>query len=168
MPLTTVTDVAFSPATTSDAAEILVLQRCCWVSVALSNESLDIPALHENLDTVRDWIESSSVTCARSDGRLVGAVRGSLLGSAWQIARLMVSPDWEGRGLGRRLLESAEENAPAEASRFELSTGSRSLRNIQIYTRAGYSLLADDEETTFERIEGVVYLAKHRQGRFDS
>lgn len=64
--------------------------------------------------------------------------------------------------------KSAEETAPTEATRFDLSTGSRILRNIQMYTRAGYSLLADDEETTYERIEGVVYLAKHRQGRFDS
>ncbi len=91
-----------------------------------------------------------------------------MIGPAWQIARLMVSPDWEGRGLGRRLLESAEETAPTKTTRFELSTGSRSLRNIQMYTRAGYSQLADDEETAFERIEGVVYLAKHRQGRFNS
>lgn len=66
------------------------------------------------------------------------------------------------------LLESAEEAAPVEAMRFELSTGSRSLRSIQMYSRAGYSRLAHDEAGALERIEGVVYLVKHQQGRFDS
>ncbi len=37
-----------------------------------------------------------------------------------------------------------------------------------MYARAGYSLLADDEAGALERIEGVVYLVKHQQGRFDS
>ena len=43
-------------ATASDAAELLVLQRCCWVDEALANETLDIPAFHESLDDVRSWI----------------------------------------------------------------------------------------------------------------
>lgn len=55
-----------------------------------------------------------------------------------------------------------------EAIRFELSTGSRSPRSIQMYSRAGYSRPADDEAGALERIEGVVYLVKHREGRFDS
>ena len=41
---------------------------------------------------------------ARSAGRLVGAVRGRLHGGAWDIGRLMVAPDLQGRGSGRMLL----------------------------------------------------------------
>ena len=40
-------------ATAADAAELLVLQRCCWVEEALANQTLDIPALHESLDDQR-------------------------------------------------------------------------------------------------------------------
>ena len=43
-----------------DAAELLVLQRCCWVDEAIANETLDIGALHESLDDVRRWLDEWS------------------------------------------------------------------------------------------------------------
>ena len=41
------------PAGQDDAAELLVLQRCCWVDEAIANDTLDIGALHESLDDIR-------------------------------------------------------------------------------------------------------------------
>ena len=149
-------EIVIERATDEDAAEILVLQRCCWVSEAISNNSMDIPPLHEDLPTVRAWVQQSTVWAARRGGRLVGAVRGTADGTAWQIGRLMVAPDLAGNGLGRRLLQHVEQNAPEHITRFELFTGSRSLRNIRLYTRAGYSQLPPDPS----QIPGVVYLSK--------
>ncbi len=70
-------EIVIERATDEDAAEILVLQRCCWVSEAISNNSMDIPPLHEDLPTVRAWVQESTVWTARRGGRLVGAVRGT-------------------------------------------------------------------------------------------
>jgi GNAT superfamily N-acetyltransferase len=128
----------FLRATAADAAEILVLQRCCWVAEALANETLEIPALHESLEEVREWLDSWSVWCVRSKGRLIGAVRARRDGTSWEIGRLMVAPDLAGRGLGRRLLAHAEAHAPADIETIELFTGARSERNISIYERAGF------------------------------
>ena len=64
-----------SRATIDDAAEVLVLQRCCWVDEALANETLDVPAFRESLDEVADWIYSWSTWCVRRAGRLIAAVR---------------------------------------------------------------------------------------------
>ena len=58
-----------------DAAELLVLQRCCWVEEALANDTLDIAALHESLDDVRAWLDEWATWCVRIGARLVGAVR---------------------------------------------------------------------------------------------
>ena len=126
------------PAVATDAAELLVLQRCCWVEEAIANETLDIPALHESLDDVRAWIDDWSTWCVRLDGRLVGAVRARQEGSAWDIGRLMVAPDLAGRGLGRWLLGFAEAQAPAGVDTIVLFTGARSVRNIAMYERAGF------------------------------
>ncbi|HSS08793.1 MAG TPA: hypothetical protein VLL25_02845, partial [Acidimicrobiales bacterium] len=41
----------------NDAAELLVLQRCCWVDEAIANETLEIAALYETLDEVRQWVD---------------------------------------------------------------------------------------------------------------
>ena len=98
-------------ATRDDAAELLVLQRCCWVDEAIANATLEIGALHESLDDVRAWIESWATWCVRVGGRLVGAVRARREGATWEIGRLMVAPDIAGRGLGRWLLRLAEDAA---------------------------------------------------------
>ena len=125
-------------AVTADAAELLVLQRCCWVQEAIANETLDIPALHESLDDVRAWIDDWSTWCVRVGGRLVGAVRARQEGPAWDIGRLMVAPDLAGRGLGRWLLRFAEAQAPDGVDTIVLFTGARSVRNIAMYERAGF------------------------------
>ncbi len=69
----------------------------------------------------------------------------------------MVAPDFQGRGLGRWLLEHIESQAPLEARAFELFTGSRSTRNLRHYRKAGYrtSVIPPSEP-------GIVVLRKPR------
>jgi tRNA (guanine37-N1)-methyltransferase len=133
------------PATRGDAGEILTLQRACWVSEAIDSDSLEIPALHEDLDTVVAELDRWRTWVVRSAGRLVGSVRGRLAegpdgGAVWDIGRLMVAPDLQGRGLGRVLLEHIQAVAPAEATAYWLFTGAKAARNQRIYKKAGFRL----------------------------
>lgn len=123
-------------ATSSDAAEVLVLQRCCWVGEAIANNDLTIPALRETPDQVQTWMADAWVL--REGGRLIGAVRATLDGDTWKIGRLMVAPDRQGEGLGGMLLRHAERHAPAGAAWFELFTGAASFGNLDRYRHAGY------------------------------
>jgi tRNA (guanine37-N1)-methyltransferase len=129
------------PAQPADAAELAVLQRACWVSEAVANGTLDIPALAEDADEVRRRFAEWQTWVVRSAGRLVGSVRARVSADVpgqWEIARLMVAPDLQGRGLGRALLAYAEAAAPAGTSRFWINTGTRSTANLRRYRRAGY------------------------------
>ena len=146
------------PAVQDDAPEVLVLQRCCWVTEAIINDTLAIPALHEELADVRAWIASAWVL--RDDGRLIGGVRAALEGDTWHIGRLMVAPDRRGEGLGSRLLAHVEAAAPAEAVRLALFTGAGSERNLGMYERAGYRRTSTDGV--------VVHLEKPRLRRAGS
>ncbi|GAA5152683.1 hypothetical protein GCM10023340_33400 [Nocardioides marinquilinus] len=137
-----------APATPADAGEILTLQRACWLQEAIANDSVvGIPALQESLDDVRAWLPQWTTYVVRSAGRLVGAVRGRLEhtddGTAWDIGRVMVAPDLQGRGLGRRLLELIQDVAPPEATLFVLFTGQHSEDNIRMYRRAGFRVRPD-------------------------
>jgi NAD(P)H-dependent FMN reductase/ribosomal protein S18 acetylase RimI-like enzyme len=133
------------PAVLSDAAELLVLQRCCWVDEALANGRLDLPALQESEHEVREALRDWTTWVVRRDGRLVGSVRAQQDGGSWHIGRLMVAPDQRHSGLGRRLLAYAESEAPADVSAVTLYTGERSEQNIAFYQKAGYSLSSNDE-----------------------
>ena len=142
------------PAQSADAAELLVLQRCCWVQEAIANETLDIGALHESLDDVRSWLMQWSTWCVRVEGRLVGAVRGRRDETTWEIGRLMVAPDLAGKGLGRWLLHYVERCVPEGIDTLSLFTGAGSVRNIAMYEAAGYRQRPDHGHA------GVVQLAK--------
>lgn len=139
-PSTRLDDLEIRPVQPGDAGELLTLQRACWVQESWANPDLELDALAETLDDVRAWIADGTVLVVRSAGRLVGAVRGRLHGSTWDVGRLMVAPDLQGQGLGRLLLARIEELAPAGATGFELFTGAGSLRNQRMYKKAGYSL----------------------------
>ena len=143
-----------------DAPELLVLQRCCWVEEAILNETLAIPALHEDVDEVVRWIRDWRVWVLRRGHRMVGAVRATSLDDEdWEIGRLMVAPDHRHLGLGQWLLAFAESHAPADAKRAVLFTGYRSERNVRIYEHAGYHVVSLPP-TLAARVQGVVCLAK--------
>ena len=132
------------PGVAEDAEEILVLQRACWLSEAVANDTLDFPAFTEDLDDVRRWIGEWRTWVVRSNGRLVGGVRAresSHVPGQWEIGRLMVAPDLQGRGTGRHLLEYAERAAPAGTTQLWVNAGSRSTANLRRYRRAGYRVV---------------------------
>ncbi|RKN51052.1 bifunctional NAD(P)H-dependent oxidoreductase/GNAT family N-acetyltransferase [Micromonospora endolithica] len=147
-----------APARGDDLAELLVLQRCCWVQEALANDTLDLPPLRETLDDLRASLSTWRLWCVRRHGRLVAAVRARADGDTWLIGRLMVAPDQAGHGIGSWLLGYVEAQAPAETTRCALFTGARSAGNIARYERAGYA-----RGTAGDAPDGSVRLTKSRQ-----
>jgi GNAT superfamily N-acetyltransferase len=146
----------------ADVAEILVLQRCCWAGEAISNGTLAIPALHESLDDVAHWVAEMDAWTVRLGGRLVAGVRGERVGDDWEIGRLMVAPDLNGRGIARWLLAHIERRAPPSTTRLGLFTGRLSERNRRMYGRAGYVPAEPPPGTTAAQLEVAIYLAKPR------
>ncbi|MEO7129826.1 MAG: tRNA (guanosine(37)-N1)-methyltransferase TrmD, partial [Dermatophilaceae bacterium] len=125
-------------ATPGDVPELFTLTRACWVQEAVVNDTLEIPALVESMETLRESLNTTRTWVARKAGRLIGSVRTQERGDTWDIGRLMVAPDLQGRGLGRRLLEHAEVSAPSGIRQFSLLTGAGSDANLRRYKRAGY------------------------------
>jgi tRNA (guanine37-N1)-methyltransferase len=140
----------------ADAGELFALQLACWVQEQHDNPEVEIPALHESLDDVREWLGRWTVLVLRREGRLIGAARARREGDAWDIGRLMVAPDLQGQGLGRVLLEAIERAAPDDVTSYSLFTGAGSLRNQRMYKRAGYRLRGEIEP-------GVVRMTRPRR-----
>ena len=139
-------DLDVRAAVPADAGEIYTLQRACWLQELQANPGVDIPALRESLDDVRRGLGEWTVMVAREprSGRLVGAVRGRVdEHGEWDIGRIMVAPDLQGRGLGRGLLELVEELAPPSTTTYVLFTGAGSTDNLRMYKKAGFRIRPD-------------------------
>jgi GNAT superfamily N-acetyltransferase len=122
--------------TEADAGEVLTIQRAAFVSEAQIYGSADMPPLTQTLDEVRAELRAGTGLGARVDGRLVGAIRYRVADDLLLIGRIAIAPDVQGEGIGRRLLEAAEEESSAGTA--ELFTGSLSEANIRLYEACGY------------------------------
>jgi predicted N-acetyltransferase YhbS len=143
-----------------DAGEVLVLQRAAYVTEAQLYGDPFLPALTQTLTDLRAELHTGGGLVIRRHGRLIAAVRTSHDNGTLHVARLTVAPDLQGQGLGSRLLQAAEDSAPAAHSAV-LFTGRLSLANIRLYERHGY------RESHRERLTpGVelVYLRKDLAG----
>ena len=161
-------DLDVRVATPADAAELLVLQRACWVREGLAAQGRwVVPPLAEELADVVAGLGEWTTYAVRvrsadgSPGRLVGSARGRVRpvdATFWEVGRLMVAPDLQGRGLGRELLSLAESLAPSGVTGFWLTTGVLEEGNQRFYKRAGYRLVPG--EPTYP---GAVDLTKRRR-----
>jgi tRNA (guanine37-N1)-methyltransferase len=150
------------PTTEADAGELLTLQRAAYLSEAQAYDDFSIPPLQEQLEGVVERIAQGVVWKAVAGTRIVGSVHLAVEGSLGRINRLMVAPDWQGRGVGSKLLRVAEQTAPAEVTSYELFTGAESERNLQLYRNAGYREIRREPQTA--KVE-LVLLAKRRRRR---
>lgn len=131
-------------ASEADAGEIMTVQRAAYVSEAQLYDNPHLSALSEPLADVRKAIASSVVLVARVGPRVVGVVRGRVDGPVCHVGRLVVAPDMQSMGIGRRLLLAVESRVPASVERFALYTGGRSESNLGLYRKVGYTLAREE------------------------
>ncbi|MET0734985.1 MAG: GNAT family N-acetyltransferase [Microbacterium sp.] len=133
-------DVTTRPIEPQDAGEVLTLQRAAFVQEAIIYRSVDMPPLHQTLESLEAELHENLGLVALDGTRIVGAVRALLDGELLLIGRLVIAPDVQGRGIGSLLLSEVEaRGAEAGAVRAELFTGSLSEANLRLYQREGYS-----------------------------
>lgn len=120
-----------------DADEILALQKLCYRSEAEIYGRFDIEPLTQTLEQARADMAAHLVLKLVQAGQIIGSVRGREEGDSCLIGKLIVHPERQNRGYGRRLLAELEARFPG-CRRFELFTGHRSEKNLALYIRAGY------------------------------
>ncbi|WP_328425015.1 GNAT family N-acetyltransferase [Micromonospora sp. NBC_00389] len=136
-------EASIVPAGVADAGEILTVQRAAYLTEAQHYTDPFLPPLTETLDEVRAVLTGpTTVLAARLGHRLVGSVRAHLDGDTAHVGRLSVAPDQQGRGVGGRLLAAIEAACPPRVALFTLFTGADSARNVRLYQRHGYRIVA--------------------------
>src|SRR6266496_3932879 len=154
--------VRILPATEADAGEIHTLQLAAFLTVGKAYDDMSIPPLVEDVEASVQRLKQGGVLKAVAGTRIVGSVQLTVDGSVARIGRLIVAPDWQGRGLGSRLLRVAEQVAPEDVTSYELFTGAESDRNLGLYRKAGYREVRRERQTP--KVE-LVLLSKRRRRR---
>lgn len=124
-------------ATIQDAQEILTLQKLAYISEAEIYGDFNIQPLVQNLEEVKEEFSKKVFLKIVSEERIVGSVRAFVEKESCFIEKLIVHPDFQGQGLGSRLIREIE-SVFAKCKRFELFTGHKSQKNIYLYTKLGY------------------------------
>ena len=141
----------------NDLEEILKLQYLAYQSEAALFGNKDIPPLKQTLDEVTDEYNEGLVLKMNDEsGAIIGSVRAKEIDGTVYIGKLMVRPDHQKKGYGKRLLLEAEKYYPGK--RYELFTSTRSKDNIRLYESAGYKEFMQkdvDDELVFVYMEKI-------------
>ncbi|MET8349228.1 MULTISPECIES: GNAT family N-acetyltransferase [unclassified Micromonospora] len=136
-------EASIVPAGVADAGEILTVQRAAYLTEAQHYTDPFLPPLTETLDEIAAVLAGPiTVLAARVGQRLVGSVRAHLDGDTAHVGRLSVAPDQQGQGVGGRLLTAIEAACAGRVARLTLFTGADSARNLRLYQRHGYRIVA--------------------------
>jgi ribosomal protein S18 acetylase RimI-like enzyme len=151
-------DILIVQASTDDAGEILALQKNAYQSEAKLNDDWTLPPLTETLPEIISEFETKVFLKAVCANRIIGSVRATLDSGTCQVGRLIVHPDYQGKGIGTSLMGRIE-TAFSRAERFELFTGTKSIHNIRLYQRLGYREYREEDLSPKVRL---VFMEKRR------
>jgi GNAT superfamily N-acetyltransferase len=127
------------PAELADAEAIIQLQRLAYQSEAERYNDWSLPALTQTVESLQAEFAQQIILKAVKNEEIVGSVRAFMQKEVCKIGRLIVHPHHQRQGIGSQLLRSAE-TRHEQARLFELFTGSKSLDNIRLYQKHGYTI----------------------------
>lgn len=131
-------EVVIEKATVLDAHEIIALQKQAYRSEAEMYNDFSIEPLMQTVDELKRQFNNHTVLKASEEKRLIGSVRCYNENKSSFIGKLMVHPEYQGLGVGKLLMQEIEKACLAQ--RYELFTGSKSLKNIGMYEKLGYRI----------------------------
>jgi GNAT superfamily N-acetyltransferase len=123
-------------ASKGELKEILQLQKLAYQSEAGIYNDFSIPPLVQTLEELEEEARNSIVLKVVEDRKIVGSVRAYEKAGSCYISKLIVHPDYQNRGIGKKLIAAAEKCF--EHVRYELFTGHLSRKNLSLYEKLGY------------------------------
>jgi GNAT superfamily N-acetyltransferase len=138
--------VTISRANPDNVDEILFLQKLAYRPEAELYSDLSIAPLVQDRLAVLQELESGTILKAVFEKHIIGSVRAILKADTCFIGKLIVDPAHQDKGLGKELMKNTEE-IHRQANRYELFTGHKSLKNLALYQKLGYSIFKSQPVT---------------------
>jgi len=129
-------DIEIVSAEETDLPTILQIQHIAFQEEAEAFNDYAIEPLLQTMDDLLREFSYRTFLKAVYYKKIIGSVRVHNDRDTVYIGKLMVHPDYQNQGLGRRLLRAAECLFPH--ARYELSVAKRMDKNTMLYTHCGY------------------------------
>lgn len=140
-----------------DSEKILSLQKLAYQSEAEIYQDYNIPPLMQTIEEIkREFGVQTFLKASDEKGDIIGSVRAYSKNDSCYIGRLIVHPEWQGKGIGTKLMSAIEEHFSG-VQRYELFTGTKSVGNIRFYKRLGYKPF---KEQAVNKSLSLIYLEK--------
>ncbi|WP_010250943.1 GNAT family N-acetyltransferase [Acetivibrio cellulolyticus] len=123
-------------AVNGDLEEILVLQKLAYQENASRYNDYEISPLMQTLKDLQEEAKSKIILKVVQDRRIVGSVRAFEKDGTCYIGKLIVHPDYQNRGIGKKLVGAIEKCFGGV--RYELFTGHLDEKNLSFYSKLGY------------------------------
>jgi len=91
---------------------------------------------------VEQYLADGKLYVAEWDDTVVGTyILLQIDGPLWELKNIAVSPEWQGKGVGKALIAAAISSAKElGAERLEVGTGNSSLDQLAFYQKAGFRM----------------------------
>jgi len=123
------------PSTEADFQGILRIQRDAFAEYV---EIYTVTAwTTETLEDLKRAARDKKILVAEWDSTVVGSVRFWVVGGVCVIRLLSVSPDYQGRGIGKALMREVERQV-VNAHKLYVCTMLRTTRNVTLFLNLGY------------------------------
>lgn len=141
----------------ADLNDILAIQKIAFrIETNQNYGGMMIPPLQYTLEEITEEFSRMIFLKAVEGNEIIGSVRAFKKQNTCFVEKLVVKPDYQNKGTGRKLMQAIESCFPA-AHRYELVTGNKSERNIHLYEILGYRVFK--REPVSEALE-LVYMEK--------
>ncbi len=124
-----------------DIPDIIDLQARTWQDHFLKEKGQRVPLMCRTLKNIEHYLAKEPGGCfvAESDGQIAGSIFSHIWGSVGWFGPLEVEPGFQGRGIGKALVEASGQYISSRGcTTIGLETVAGDARNIAFYTKQGF------------------------------
>jgi len=126
-----------------DLCLILELQKLCYRENAVRYNDYKIQPLVQTIKELEEEFNKGIILKAVNQSGIIGSIRAYQRDSICYIGKLIVNPDYQNKGIGKKLIAEIENRFP-DVSKYELFTGFKDEKNIYLYAGSGYNIFKEE------------------------